>query len=164
MFRNVVLPTKVSGTLFLHSMPGYLEPLAQTEQALVATRIHEIICLTPKSQIQQLSPDYLAAIETASLPCQHCQFDIVDYGIPSNENEFLKLVRECVQSLKTGNNLLVHCAAGVGRTGLLATCLLIEIGYSMQSAVSQIRQSGSNAETEAQRDLIERMFAARLDL
>ena len=47
--------------------------------------------------------------------------------------------------------MLVHCAAGLGRTGMLAAMLLTELGVSPTDAIRRVRAARPGAiETEAQ--------------
>jgi len=39
---------------------------------------------------------------------------------------------------KTGKNIAIHCRAGIGRTGLSASCLLICDGYSAEAAMDMV--------------------------
>ena len=41
-----------------------------------------------------------------------------DHGIPENPEHFLKFVNYFQQNLNQGDPCLVHCSAGVGRTGV----------------------------------------------
>ena len=41
-----------------------------------------------------------------------------DHGIPENPEHFLKFVNYFQQNLNPGDPCLVHCSAGVGRTGV----------------------------------------------
>lgn len=51
MFRTVQLPAQMAGQLFLHSMPGRLEPLANFLQAAEGEKLTGIICLTSLAEI-----------------------------------------------------------------------------------------------------------------
>jgi protein-tyrosine phosphatase len=48
--------------------------------------------------------------------------------------------RAVVQALVRGERVLVHCAAGLGRTGTLAAALLVAFGQAPQAAIEQVRR------------------------
>jgi len=52
--------------------------------------------------------------------------------------------------------VLVHCAAGIGRTGTVAACLLKRLGVPTAVALRRVREAGSNPESALQSGLIER--------
>jgi len=82
-----------------------------------------------------------------------------DLGIPEDETRFLKTVRRVANWLRTGHRVLVHCGAGIGRTGIFAICTLVALGTSLESAERTIREAGSGPETEKQRAFLHRVCA-----
>jgi len=48
---------------------------------------------------------------------------------------------EIVGTLKSGGNVFVHCKGGLGRTGTVAACLLIEAGYAAEAAIDAVRRA-----------------------
>lgn len=67
---------------------------------------------------------------------------IPDGGIPNAE--FERTWRErgprARNILRSDGRVLIHCRAGLGRTGLLAAMLLVEFGASPQSAIAAVRR------------------------
>ena len=49
---------------------------------------------------------------------------------------------------------MIHCGAGVGRTGTFAVCLIIALGASGAEAREAVGLAGSHPETGGQEDLI----------
>ncbi|VGO16058.1 hypothetical protein PDESU_04648 [Pontiella desulfatans] len=147
-FRKVELET--SGSLYLHSMPGKEEPLAECFQALEETSVDRIICLNRQDELDEKSPDYAKAIADGTLPCEHIHFPIGNFGVPEDREAFLTLAKEFAEQLKAGKNILVHCAGGVGRTGTLASC----ITTALNKPLSLVTAAGGKAETDQQRELI----------
>lgn len=53
--------------------------------------------------------------------------------------------------LRAGFNVLVHCKGGLGRAGMIAARLLVELGVAPDTAIARVRQARPGAiETEAQ--------------
>lgn len=82
-------------------------------------------------------------------------FPISDFAVPHDKNEFLDLVTRVDLWLKDGETILIHCAAGIGRTGVFASCLLQAMGLSVVAANARVAAAGSGAETQVQRDFVE---------
>lgn len=51
--------------------------------------------------------------------------------------------------IEHGEHLLVHCAAGIGRTGTVAACLLVQLGMSLDDALTAVRAARPGAGPEA---------------
>ena len=57
---------------------------------------------------------------------------------------------------KAGDAVMLHCAAGIGRTGTAAACLLKRLGLSSSEAIQRVRDAGSNPENALQSGLVDR--------
>jgi protein-tyrosine phosphatase len=159
MMRRVALPTAIKGQLWLGPMPGRLYSL---NDCLAAYRDHDIariVCLAPVDEIRAKAPDYSALLD-AEMPVAVSHLPIADFGVPQNEDMLWATTHRAADALLTGKNLFVHCAAGIGRTGMVATCILMAAGIESASALTMIRQTGSGPETEEQSALLERFAAA----
>ncbi|MBL8199407.1 MAG: tyrosine-protein phosphatase [Chromatiales bacterium] len=153
-FRSVSLPPGIRGALFLHSMPGRRERLEQAWDAVTLTGISCIVCLADIEEIQRKSPQYAEAVIACTVPCERVDYPIVDYGVPSDKGSFLTTVRKAAERLQAGKRLLVHCGAGIGRTGTFATCVLLALGVPLEEAKRAVSSAGSAPETSEQRGLV----------
>ena len=88
---------------------------------------------------------------------------IVDFGIPTPAGMRATL-DGIAQALDSGGVVYIHCMAGVGRTGTVAGCLLVEHGYAPDEALALLQRkwrvaqqrehSPLTPETDAQRAFI----------
>jgi protein-tyrosine phosphatase len=154
MFRPVKLPTGVPGRLLLHSMPGRLEELDAAWTQVTTDAVRLIVCLVPASEISEKSAAYGRAIETGTIPCQLRQFEIPEFGVPHDRAGFWKLARDVAGRLRGGEAVLIHCGAGIGRTGTLAASVLIALGETANRAEEAVAQAGSGTDRAEQRELI----------
>jgi len=154
MFRPVVLSSDLSGSLYLHSMPGRYEPLSTSVSEIEKNEIDIVVSLNSLDEIREKSPAYANAIDENSLPFNRLEFPIVDFGIPKDSVAFLDLAENLAGRLQSGENLLIHCGAGIGRTGTLATSVLIILGTNLNESLEAVRTAGSDPETEEQMDLV----------
>lgn len=64
--------------------------------------------------------------------------------------------------LRSGQSIVVHCLGGLGRTGLVAARLLIELGENAESAIGRVRTARSGAiETPGQEAYVRRVRPLR---
>lgn len=66
-------------------------------------------------------------------------FPIPDYQVPSSESELAKVLERLAADLSSGKNVLVHCRGGIGRSPLVAACLLVMKGWDPEKAVRLLR-------------------------
>ncbi|MBF9042009.1 hypothetical protein HKCCE4037_01615 [Rhodobacterales bacterium HKCCE4037] len=81
------------------------------------------------------------------------RFPIVDFAVPSDgaATEWLERAQERARRRSAGATTAFACQYGAGRSGLMASWLLIEGGMSPAEAISLVRSHFSDAvESEAQ--------------
>ena len=155
IMRRVDLPATIAGHLWLGPMPGRFHSLRKAMAAYQAKGVDHIVCLAARSEIAEKSPEYAACLDkTPSVPV--IAMPIVDFGIPADEKAFGQTVSQAADALRGGKRLFVHCAAGIGRTGTFAACLLIRLGFEESAALALIRKAGSGPETQEQAQLVHR--------
>lgn len=67
-------------------------------------------------------------------------FPIQDLRIPTERNLLIKLLVHMKKLLDDDKSVLIHCYAGLGRTGLLATTLLVSLGLEAKVSIEHIRK------------------------
>jgi protein-tyrosine phosphatase len=154
MFRAVELPEGHAGRLFLHSMPGRYEAYEDARQEIARCQIGRVVCLAPLAEVRTKSPLYAKAIETTQFPWRQEMFPVPDYGIPEDRETFWRLAQHLATTLQSGERVLIHCGAGVGRTGMLAIGVLLALGMTVDHARTAVGAAGSSPETPAQQEVI----------
>ncbi len=62
------------------------------------------------------------------------EFPFPDRGVPKSREATLALVTKLHKILATGKNIGIHCRQGIGRSALIAACILIMGGEDANSA------------------------------
>ncbi len=65
---------------------------------------------------------------------EYLSFPIPDRGVPRDSRTFAELIAAVEQRLRSGRSVAVHCRAGIGRSGLVAACVLAAFGASPSDA------------------------------
>jgi ADP-ribosyl-[dinitrogen reductase] hydrolase len=94
---------------------------------------------------------------SAALGIEWIDAPIVDGCVPSAS--FLVKWRLTVPRLRSvldrGGAVVLCCMGGLGRTGMMTACLLVEAGYAPDVAISAVRAARPGAiETKAQEDFV----------
>jgi len=63
--------------------------------------------------------------KTKEFGLQHILFPIMDQFYPTDLAQFHKLLNDMISLLKQGKTIIVHCLAGLGRTGLVCACCIL---------------------------------------
>lgn len=162
LFREVALVRRGPKRLpkiYLHSMPARFESWEQFLSACKDHQIGHILCLTSVSEIALKSPVYANAIATHTLGVKLSIIEVKDFSTPQHLIHYQSVLKALLVLLEQSqwqrgavqpNNLLIHCAAGIGRTGCAAICLLKELGLDNDEAKSLVLQAGSGPETPEQ--------------
>ena len=85
---------------------------------------------------------------------------VPDFGVPTPE-QIDRVVATVDEAVERGEQVAVHCGAGLGRTGTLLACCLVARGAPADEAIARVRQARPGAiETAGQADAV-RQYAAR---
>lgn len=154
-FRPLELPAADLGRVWLSAMPGRLEPWPVFLREAADKRLRQVLCLNPMFEIERLSPPYAEAIRGATLPFRWTHLPMTDFGLADDIEPYRNAIDDVAATVRNGGAVLLHCAAGIGRTGTTAACLLKRLGASSGAALQRVRDAGSNPESALQRGLID---------
>ena len=153
--RPVALPSPIPGSLWLGSMPGRFESWSEFEAQARRARLGVVVCLTPRSELAELSPAYHSAVAQGKVPFRWLNVPMPNFGVPDDAAGFRRDVREIAHALERGDAVMLHCAAGIGRTGSTAACVLKALGVSTEEALQRVKDAGSNPQNAQQSGLVE---------
>ena len=153
--RRVELPPEVPGQLWLGAMPGRFEPWSGFEQQAERTGLAAVVCLTPRSELSELSPEYHAAVVAGRVGFRWLHLPMRNFGLPEDPAGFRREIHGIVDALQRGDAVMLHCAAGMGRTGTAAACVLKALGMQTPEALQRVRDAGSNPQNAEQSGLVD---------
>lgn len=125
------------------------DDLANLVHAHVAT---VLVTLLEQPEIAALG-DLRREARRAGLTWVH--FPIPDMWIPADVPATRKLVERILRSLEGGDDVIVHCWAGLGRTGTIAAACLITRGMAPTAAMETVRVARDGAiQSQAQEQFV----------
>src|SRR6218665_290800 len=154
-FRPLALPAPAAGAVWLHSMPGRLERWDAFVAEVARAGLTLTVCLTPRHEIASLSPAYDAGLRRGPLPARGLHLPMRDFGLADNLRDFRAGIDDIATRVQRGEVALLHCAAGIGRTGTAAACLLKRLGVPREQALQQVLTAGSNPQSALQAGLVD---------
>ena len=88
-------------------------------------------------------------------------FPIPDLQVPASKAKLNETIEKLGAELAKNKNVLIHCRQGIGRSGLIAACLLISKGLSPGAAIDQVSAARGLRvpETPEQREWVDRYAA-----
>jgi ADP-ribosylglycohydrolase/protein-tyrosine phosphatase len=124
------------GQLLAGEYPGAAEPGTSREriERLLAAGIDCFVDLTQEQELPAYANFLPAGV-------RHHRKPIRDHGIPSEPEHMLGILEVIESSLRSGRCVYVHCHAGIGRTGTVIGCLLVEHGLAGDAALEALNRA-----------------------
>jgi hypothetical protein len=154
-FRPVMLPPSIPGSLWLSSMPGRFETWSDFEAEAQRRKLGLVVCLTPRDELRELSPTYHRELALGTLPFRWLNVPMPNFGVPEDRAAFRRGIEEIAEAVRHGDAVMMHCAAGMGRTGSTAACVLKALGLPAEEALQRVRDAGSNPQNAQQSGLVD---------
>lgn len=159
--HEIPLPDEVSGRLWLCGK-HHIAP--RVDEVLSVNGADVVVCLNRREELVDRWPGYVAWLESeTSVGTQRAIWHpIHDLSAPP-VSEMRTLARILAVRLRSGDGVIVHCAAGVGRAGTTAVSLLVTLGVPLDEALRTVREHRPMAgpEVGAQLDLVRTLAASK---
>src|SRR5208283_3599769 len=143
---------RLPGRIGLTLAPGKKDPWGDWDRDLAedVRRLADVyatsflVCLLEDPEVALLGINDLWAC-TREGNVRTVQLPIPDGGVPSDVDRIVRLVRAIVAVAGVGDNVVIHCRGGLGRSGLLAACCLVALGHKSREAIQIVRAARSGA-------------------
>jgi predicted protein tyrosine phosphatase len=65
-------------------------------------------------------------------------FPIADRGVPDSNIKLRELLHQLTELIHNGKSIIIHCRMGIGRSSIIAGCLLLKEAYSKKDIFNHI--------------------------
>jgi ADP-ribosylglycohydrolase len=125
----------VPGKVLAGEHPGgtTVEATRERLERLLAAGVDCFIDLTEPGELKPYDVELPLSIEYLRKP-------IRDHGIPAQRLHMAEILDCLHDALQSGRCVYVHCRAGIGRTGMVIGCLLVERGLAGDVALDELNR------------------------
>ena len=143
------------GRLAIIARPRGGEWLEEELQALKEAHFDVVLSLLTSEEADELGLSKEAQL-SAKHGLEFLSFPIPDLGVPAPPNAAREFLNELLNALRAGKQVAIHCRQGIGRSGLIATSLLVMEAIDPFTAFRKVSAARNLAvpETDQQRDWV----------
>lgn len=119
--------------------------LSNDIHALLNTRRTAFVNLVSMEERSVLF-DYTSTVMKQTNKPIFIYYEIPDQGLPNDLNSYKELIQHLYTLIDEGERIYIHCRGGHGRSGIVAACLLIHMGYSNEEALTLVSNAHKTRE------------------
>lgn len=161
--------------IFAGEYPGHIDATRAREKigALLTAGIESFIDLTEEDELNEYESLLRDEADLRGISVSYIRVPIRDLRVPTLE-AMSRLQRMLADAERLSKTVYVHCWGGVGRTGTVIGCHLVDQGYSAEEALNFVqrlfremspkkleRHPEGSPETNAQREFVRQWAGKR---
>lgn len=128
------------GTLAIIPRPRGQEWLEDEVRALKENGFDIVVSLLTRQEAEELGLTSEAKLVTQT-GLQFRNYPIPDLGVPDSQQSAMQFLEELRKDLLAGKKIAVHCRGSIGRSGLVASSVLVLSGLDPTSAFHRVSKS-----------------------
>lgn len=141
MYADIYITELIgSGFLAVMAKPVAGEFVAESFQALLEVGVRQVVSLLEESESIEVGLwQEERYVVQAGMTFQ--RYPIPDRGVPRSVSEFKALTSRLYSEIAGGLSTVIHCRAGIGRSGLVAAGVLLQCGFEPADAFGHVSKA-----------------------
>ena len=150
-----------SGSLHVMPKPGSGTALDDEMAKLKSIGMDRVVSLLEAQEASKLGLDQEQAL-VVKHNMEFVSFPITDMALPDSVQGFLGFTKQLYDDCYSGLNTVVHCRAGIGRSGMVAAGVLMHDGFEPLDALELIstKRTVRVPDTQEQIDWVVKYFSS----
>ncbi len=139
--KLTVLPYGLNGTVYRSPLPysWLFDPQHTLFDAYLSKGVTTVVMLTPISETIELTGRDMRAYYL-SYGMDVIYVPVIDFSVP-DKGVFEDAIPQALSAVDSGQTVVIHCHAGIGRTGMFSACLAKTVfDMSGREAIAWIRR------------------------
>ena len=141
-----------SGSLSVMAKPVSGEWIEDEFSNISMFGIDRIVSLLESHEVYDLGLEMEKALAEKN-GMEFISYPIPDRGLPNSIDDFLRFTKRLYNEAAGGLNTVVHCRAGIGRTGMIAAGVLLHCGFDPIDAFDLISKKRGVAVPDTQEQI-----------
>ena len=109
-------------------------------ESLIDAGVREFIDLTEEDELIPYVEDARRLGAQRGIEIKHRRFPIKDVSIPDRPEQMREILDAIAAVVAAGRIPYIHCWGGVGRTGTVVGCMLVEDGCGIDEVIERIKK------------------------
>jgi len=134
------IPEVKTGRLGIMARPRAGEWLKDEVAGWCQVGVNAVVCLLEPSEIKELEL-HDEAVLCGGSEIEFISFPISDRGVPKSVRQTAQLADRVASLLRGGAAVAIHCRAGIGRSSLIAACVMLRLGFPKEGIFPSLRRA-----------------------
>ena len=131
----------IKGRIGIGRAPGYGSVRFEDFRSIKEQGVSKIYCLQEEDELQYLNSETIKQREQSlsELEIEFVHSPIGDFRVPTPD-QAKRLSKMIMNDVIGGKSILIHCMGGLGRSGTIAACSLVQYGLKPDEAINLVRK------------------------